>query len=1260
MIKWTLLVAGVIFLNSYAHAAQLNVPANYSTIQAAIDAASNGDTVLVSDGTYTGPGNRDIDFKGKAITVRSINGPGVTIIDCQSTSTDKHRGFFFHNGEIASSVLEGFTINNGYGPDEPFSGGTFSVGGGIYCTNSSPLIINNIISGNTAVYGAGIQSWYYSSPTIRNNIVRNNTALQVGGGIYLYNYSSSTLDRNQITDNTAVSGGGVAIDMSSPVVLTNNLIVRNSVSSEAGGLWCGNSSPTITNNTIAQNTSGSGGGAYFWYATPTITNCILWGDTGTLAEIDATGSLITVTYSDIAGGYSGAGNLNADPLFLNPGSGDYHLASGSPCINAGNPNSIYNDPDGSRNDMGAYPNLNLLIDSTKWAELEFIRRIENGALHSAVMNYGNVLSNSLSLPSPNTVTSIQTVVTVNAITNNNAFIKARIGGYFYHDNTSGGDIYAEIGIGDSPNGLAAYYEVLICKDPPDCYSASQTSYRQIAPVSMGQSHTLGITYNQSQTRFEFQFDGQPQTPLPAPGANNGIPTYQWMGIGTRIGHWWFIPLNPGEGGYVDATFDNVYVNTTSLYDNFSSADGLIDKSKWLDLEFVREQLSDGVFGSALRSYGSYNTNHMDFINPSSVKELQADLTVEDLINNQAIPMARLEGDFYNDGTSGTGAVGDILAHVGIRHNGTQPVGYYQVVKCTAPNCNLNCTASTCTSGSSEVQILYYYEDPLTIGPNLLGQPHKVSIRYNASTNPPKLFFGFDGRLTTPNVTLPSIAGGPNSTWTGISTRVSFTTPTPSPSQAGYVSAQFANIATVVDTDYDGVPDDTDNCPTVYNPPVASWVDINGTVHYNSQPDFDLDGVGDACDNCPKVPNPDQADSTGSGMGDACRGTSALTLQVPSTPAQPGQPIWVTGTFYNGTGQAIQTIQPDCFNTFFSVTDGAGNPLPPSCRQHAAYGIPDDVITIPANSQFTVNCDLSEMYPPEVLTAGTGGAQVTYNVVTTYSNYIQDPDFVAGVCQAPPCYDLFLGAISSTTSTAVKIQGQAPVQKKTAQIIFDPSDWSVNWATIDGPPISAHISNIQGHPISSTSNFSLSTILLNGTVPIISGSAAVQNYVLTVQFDRSKAVQSLGSIVFGQMADPTVQGSFTSGSDIFSGTGTVTIGYYSLSGFFSPIANYPVPNAENAGQAVPIKWRLTNANGAAISDPGSFVSITSYEVSCTNWTGNPQTAVIESAAGASGLQYLGNGNWQFNWKTPKSYAGTCRMMVLTLEDGTQFTAIFHFK
>jgi hypothetical protein len=297
-----------------------------------------------------------------------------------------------------------------------------------------------------------------------------------------------------------------------------------------------------------------------------------------------------------------------------------------------------------------------------------------------------------------------------------------------------------------------------------------------------------------------------------------------------------------------------------------------------------------------------------------------------------------------------------------------------------------------------------------------------------------------------------------------------------------------------------------------------------------------------------------------------------------------------------------------------------------------------------------------MYPPEVLiSSGTPGSPVTYNVRATYSNYIQDPDVVGGVCQASSCYNLFLGAISSTAPTTVTIQGQA-VQKKTAQIIFEPSDWSVNWATIDGPPISAQISNIQDHNVTDVDS---PTIRLNGTVPIISGSAAVQDNVLTVQFDRSRAVRSLGSALFGQTADPRVQGSFTSGTDIFSATGTVTFPY-SFSGFFSPIANYPVPNAVNAGQAVPIKWGLTDVSGAAISDPGSFVSITSYPMSCTGSTGNPQNAVTESAAGASGLQYIGNGNWQFNWKTPKSYGSTCRMMVLTLEGGTQVTAVFHFK
>ena len=90
-------------------AADIHVPLG-TTIQAGIDSASPGDVVIVADGTHTGPGNRDLDFLGKAITVRSASGnPTLCIIECQSLG----RGFHFRRGETSDSVVQGFTIRGG-------------------------------------------------------------------------------------------------------------------------------------------------------------------------------------------------------------------------------------------------------------------------------------------------------------------------------------------------------------------------------------------------------------------------------------------------------------------------------------------------------------------------------------------------------------------------------------------------------------------------------------------------------------------------------------------------------------------------------------------------------------------------------------------------------------------------------------------------------------------------------------------------------------------------------------------------------------------------------------------------------------------------------------------------------------------------------------------------------------------------------------------------------------------------------------------
>ncbi len=313
-------------------------PADFNNIQAAINDANDEDTVVVADGIYTGNGNRDIDFLGKAITVKSKNGPENCIIDCNGTYEENHRGFYFHNNEDANSTAAGFTIINGYAsgnwPED--------AGGAIHCFDASPVIKNCIVSDNSA---------------------------DSGGGIYCYYSNNATITNCVITENVATIGGGICCHVGMMNIAFNDVI--------------------ITNCTFYANTATYGGAVYIGEGSnPSMANCILRGDNAPYGpEIAMTtldwGSAASISYSNVQGGqaaiydiavlYWGPGNIDNAPCFAE--NGDYHLQSaagrwdpnseswvidantsiaidtGNPCCPLGDePNSVQN----VRINMGAY------------------------------------------------------------------------------------------------------------------------------------------------------------------------------------------------------------------------------------------------------------------------------------------------------------------------------------------------------------------------------------------------------------------------------------------------------------------------------------------------------------------------------------------------------------------------------------------------------------------------------------------------------------------------------------------------------------------------------------------------------------------------------------------------------------------------------------------------------------------------------------------------------------------------------------------
>ena len=294
----------------FVFAATLRVPtAAYPTIQSAIDAADLLDTVLVADGIWKGGGNKDLDFKGKPITVKSENGPANCIIDCGEDG----RGFYFIQVKDQTQQLSGFTIRNGYADigggikiggfssddassptisncivtgnrSYPFYPTPWYCCGGIYVGNSChPRITDCTITNNESLCGGGIYT-YENNAEFTNCIISGNSAEDGGGGIYCDTSSSKfnqcTIQNNQ-AGNTGSNGGGVYVSSGGINAFTNSIITGNRAS-RGGGEFYLYSSGTITNCTISNNSADSDGGGMSIYidnSSANIWNSIFWENT---------------------------------------------------------------------------------------------------------------------------------------------------------------------------------------------------------------------------------------------------------------------------------------------------------------------------------------------------------------------------------------------------------------------------------------------------------------------------------------------------------------------------------------------------------------------------------------------------------------------------------------------------------------------------------------------------------------------------------------------------------------------------------------------------------------------------------------------------------------------------------------------------------------------------------------------------------------------------------------------------------------------
>jgi len=312
-------IVSILILTSFCLARTWNVPSSECpTIQAGIDSASVGDTVLVAAGTYTGEGNKNLDFGGTDLVLLSAAGPDLTIIDCEESG----RGFFLIRGETGAAVVEGFTVTNGY----VLGGWTESCGGGMFCYDSSPTVRRCIFSSNSTTEDGGGMYCFSASPNVSSCTFSGNSASIGGGGMSCFESSFPTVSNCTFSQNSSTAGWG-------------------------GGMLCWmSSSPTVSNCTFLANSAYGGSGVYCYdSAYPLIENTIIAFSPAGEAIRCESGAVATLNCCDVYGNAGGDwvdciadqlginGNISGDPLFCDSTGDGCYLECSSPCAPAQQP-----------------------------------------------------------------------------------------------------------------------------------------------------------------------------------------------------------------------------------------------------------------------------------------------------------------------------------------------------------------------------------------------------------------------------------------------------------------------------------------------------------------------------------------------------------------------------------------------------------------------------------------------------------------------------------------------------------------------------------------------------------------------------------------------------------------------------------------------------------------------------------------------------------------------------------------------------------